>query len=167
LVTWWYFTIFQFPFSITNFQFQLANFHPMKTLTLEILTQEKHLLTETVTGVTAMTQMGEITVLPDHIPLFARLGAGELTYEKAGAKHHLVITGGFIDISDRNIVTILADSAVRSEEINLHEVEKAIESAKIALQQSKDKSESIKIEMELRLAVLKANVARKRQISAG
>jgi F-type H+-transporting ATPase subunit epsilon len=134
----------------------------MKTLTLEVLTQEKHLLTETVNSVTLTTESGEITVLPDHIPLFSKLGIGELSFLKGGERHFLAVAGGFVDISDRNIVTVLADSAERSEEINLQKVEKAIENAKIALHQAKDKSESVKIELELRKAVLMASVARKK-----
>ncbi len=138
----------------------------MKTFSLEVLTQEKHLLSETIHSLTAPTETGEITVLADHIPLFSRLIPGELTYRKSGSSTHFAVSGGFIDISPRNLVTVLADSAVRSDEINLPKVEQAIQNAQKALEQAPDKSTSLQIEIELRHAIMQANIARKRHHSS-
>lgn len=137
----------------------------MKPFTLEVITQEKHLLTETVTSLTINTQVGELTILSDHLPLFVRLNPGEMAYVTSGQKHFFAITGGFMDVSPRNIVTVLADSAIRSEEINLEEAEAAIAAAKKALLESKDEKTNLKIELELRNAILQANLAKKHKKS--
>lgn len=137
----------------------------MKSFTLEILTQEKHLLTETISSLTVPTTSGEITLLADHIPLFTRLTSGELSYTKLDQPHSFAVSGGFLDFSPNNIATILADSAVRSEEINLQKVQDAIENAKKALASSPDQKTSLKIEMELRQALLQQKIAKKRQSS--
>ena len=135
----------------------------MKSFTIEIVSQEKHILTETIQQLTVNTLAGEITVLADHIPLFSKLKAGELTYVKNKQQQHFAVTGGFIDVSPRNVVTILADSAIRSDEINLQKAEEAIENAKKALEESDDIKDTLKIEMELRNAVLQASIAKKHQ----
>lgn len=133
----------------------------MKSFTLEVLTQEKHLLTETVQSLTIMTESGEITVLADHIPLFSRLLPGVMTYSNSGQKVTFAISGGFLDVNPRNVVTVLADSAVRSDQINLDKAEQAIARAKQALTESSDQKASLAIELELRHAVIQANLARK------
>lgn len=136
----------------------------MKEFTLEIISQERHIETQTVSKLTVMTEMGEITVLADHIPLFARLKAGEMKYETlTGKTAYFAVTGGFIDVSPRNIVTILADSAFRSDEINLQKAEAAIALAQKALEEKDDSRDNLKIELELRQEILKAQVARKYQ----
>lgn len=133
----------------------------MKSFTLEIITQEKHVLTETVISLTLMTESGEITILADHMPLFSRLVSGELTYRKVDYTVHFAVTGGFIDVGPRNIVTILADSAIRSDEINLQKIDQAIANAKEALKHAPDQQTTLKIEMELRLALMQQHVAKK------
>jgi len=134
----------------------------MKEFTLEIVTQEKHVETQTIVSLTVMTEMGEITVLADHVPLFSRLKSGELYYQTAsGIESYFAVSGGFIDVSPRNIVTVLADTAIRSDAINLQKAEQAVESARKALLESPDSKDSLKIERELRQALLQAKVAKK------
>jgi len=133
----------------------------MKSFTLEVTTQEKHLLTETVTSLTAMTEAGEVTILAGHIPLLARVARGEMSYKSQGKEFHFAVTGGFIDVSPRGIVTILADSAIRSDLINVELAQKAVVDAQKALEEAPDKQTSLKIELELRSAVLMSKVAQK------
>ncbi len=96
-----------------------------KTFTLDIVTQEKRLLTVEAESVTAETVVGEITILPHHLPLLTQLKEGILTYQVNGKKKFVAIFGGFIEVSANNQVNVLADSAVRAEEIDIAEVEKA------------------------------------------
>lgn len=135
----------------------------MKSFTLEIVTQEKHLLTDTINSLTVMTQTGEVTILADHIPLFSRLVPGVMTYKTNSATHTFAVSGGFIDVNPRNIVTVLADSAIRSDQINLEKAQQAIENAKKAMLESPDQKTTLQIELELRHATIQANLARKTQ----
>lgn len=135
----------------------------MKSFNLEIVTQETHLLSETINSLTLPTASGEITILADHIPLFSRLEAGELTYTKGNQHFHLAITGGFVDMAPTNVATVLADSAVRSEQINLAKAQEAVENAKKALAGATDTKTTLKIEMELRAALIQTHIAKKYQ----
>ncbi len=105
-------------------------------LTLDVVTQEKRLLTVQAESITAETIVGEITILPHHVPLLTQLKEGILTYQVEGKKRFIAIFGGFIEVSIDNQVNVLADSAVRAEEIDIAEVEKARKEAEQIIRQT-------------------------------
>ncbi len=70
---------------------------------------------EEVSQVTMMTTMGEITVLPHHIPLITVLKPGELKYKKDGVEKLIAVSGGFAEVKTDNSLTILADTAEYAE----------------------------------------------------
>ena len=112
-----------------------------KLLTLDIVTQEKRLLTVETSSVTIETEMGEITVLPGHIPLLAKLKEGLLRYkDQKGEEEIIAIFGGFVEVEAGGKVSVLADSAVRAKDIDLAKVEHAKKEAETTLT---DKSREI------------------------
>jgi F-type H+-transporting ATPase subunit epsilon len=88
-----------------------------------------------------MTENGEITILPNHIPLVTLLRAGEMRLKTNGSELLLAISTGLVEIRDCNQVIILADTAERSEELELEEIEKAKVLAQKRLEEAKDKNE--------------------------
>lgn len=60
-----------------------------KIIKFEIVTPEKVVLKENIIQVSVPTKMGEITVLPDHIPLVASLQPGivEIVKSEIGRAH--------------------------------------------------------------------------------
>ena len=79
-------------------------------LKLKIITPEKTVLEDMVDQVTLPTLDGEITILPNHIPLVTALDAGEILAKKNGEPIPMVVVGGFVEVRD-NEVAILADFA--------------------------------------------------------
>lgn len=103
-------------------------------LKLDIVTQEKRLLTVETSRVTVDTVEGEITLLPSHVPLLTRLTEGLLRYEDGNGQEDVVaIFGGFLEIDANNTVTVLADAAVRGVDIDLAKVELARQQAEATL----------------------------------
>jgi F-type H+-transporting ATPase subunit epsilon len=97
----------------------------MKTIKFEIVTPERTVLKERIRQVTAPTKQGEITVLPDHIPLVASLLPGVIEIKKTdGAPEIISVSGGFIEVL-RDKVVILADTAERAAEIDFDRAEAA------------------------------------------
>lgn len=90
-------------------------------LNLEIVTPEKKVINDTVESVTIPTASGQIGILDNHAPLISTLKPGILSYTKAAATEQLVVSGGFVEVSS-NKVSVLADIAEKSDEID---VEKA------------------------------------------
>jgi F-type H+-transporting ATPase subunit epsilon len=87
-------------------------------LHLTIITQEKELVSAEVDSITAMTTSGEVTILPGHIPLMTKLSDTEFVYRIKGTEYSLAVSGGFMNVEPNNKVIVLADSAIRSEDIN-------------------------------------------------
>lgn len=91
---------------------------------------------EQVDSISLPTQMGEITVLENHIPLVANLVPGEIVYRKGGESKYFAVSGGFIEINKDNRVVILADTAEFGHEIDIDRAMKAREEAKKMMQES-------------------------------
>lgn len=72
---------------------------------------------ETVDSVTIPTANGEIGILPSHAPLISSLKPGILSYAKGSSSSRMVVSGGFVEVGV-NKVSILADIAETSEEID-------------------------------------------------
>lgn len=132
---------------------------------LEIITPEKQVFKEEVDEVVAQTRDGEIAILPHHVNLLTQVTPGELVIKSKGKEYYLAITGGFLEVN-KNVVTILADYAVRAEHI---EVEKAIEAQKRAEEMMKKSKEQISqrdfavASSELRRSLLELKVAKRRR----
>src|SRR3954471_11998141 len=92
------------------------------SLTLEIVTPDRAIVTEQVDEVEIPGAEGYFGVLPGHTPLLAALQVGELWYRQGQDKHYLLIAFGFAEVQpDR--VTILAEMAERPEEIDIGRAE--------------------------------------------
>mgnify|MGYP001591198761 CR=1 FL=1 len=109
---------------------------------LKIITPERVVLEEKVDSVTIPTTLGEITVLPNHIPLVAILATGVMTLRSGGAETHLAASGGFAEVLPESRVNILADSAERAEELSWEKVEEAKEAAQKILKEKRHLDES-------------------------
>lgn len=96
-----------------------------KTIKFEIVTPERVVLKEEIMQATVPTKEGEITVLPDHIPLVATLQSGVIEIKnKSEEREVMAVSGGFIEVVKDKIV-ILADTAERAEEISVERAEEA------------------------------------------
>ena len=83
------------------------------------------MLKEEITQITLPTKAGEITVLPDHIPLVSSLVPGVIHVKKRNGEDEIIsISGGFLEILKDKVV-ILADTAERAEELDFSRAEEA------------------------------------------
>ncbi len=134
----------------------------MNQLTLDIVTQERHLLTETVLSVTAQSSEGEITILPNHVPLLTRLTEGLLHYKTPNnTSSTIVVFGGFLEIDSDNHVNILADSAVRALDLDEAKIKAAEAEAKATLSDKSRELEFAEAESSLRRAYLELKALNK------
>ena len=96
-----------------------------KFIKFQIVTPERIVLEEDIRQISVPTKDGEITVLPDHLPLVASLMAGVVEIKnKDGQNEVMAISGGFIEVQKDKVV-ILADTAERGQEIDLARAEEA------------------------------------------
>lgn len=93
---------------------------------LKVVTPEKTVIEQDVYQATLPILHGEVTILPEHVPYIGALSAGEiiLRVEQGGEETSLATSGGFVEFHD-NVLSILADTAERAEEIDLARAEEA------------------------------------------
>lgn len=107
-------------------------------INFEITTPERIVYRDEIDQVTIPTQDGEITVLPNHIPLVSLLVPGALTIKKNGEEVFMATSGGFIEVQPGNKVIVLADTAERSEELDMAAIEEAKDRARKVLAEKRN-----------------------------
>src|SRR5690606_25807142 len=108
------------------------------SLHLEIVTPEKSVYSQAADSVVVPTAMGEIGILPGHMPLLAVVEAGELRVTRNGKVEHLAVDAGFLELSADHL-SILTEAAVDIADIDVSAVEEAQKRAEKALEEAKDK----------------------------
>lgn len=136
-------------------------------LQLVVVSQDRQLLSKEVVSITAPTTEGEITVLPQHVPLFTQLQTGLLTYRSGKEEDQFVVSKGFMDVGVDGTVTVMVDTAVYARDISLERAEAAVRAAEQTMSVSQDRRELMMAEASLRLALLEVKVAQstKRRLS--
>ena len=110
----------------------------MAQLKLKIVTPERIVFEGTVDSLTAMTENGEVTVLPNHIPLATLLRAGEMRAMVGKQEVLLAASTGLLEVRPGNEIVVLAQTAERSEELELSVIEEAKRAAEEAMKHRKD-----------------------------
>ncbi len=127
-------------------------------LLFEIITPEKVIYKDEVSEIIVPTVNGEIAILPNHINLLTQVNPGELIVKKGTNQQYLAITGGFLEVAN-NKVSIIADYAVKAQDI---EVARAMEAKKRAEKVMSEKSTDNEIKIaqaEMLKAILELKVA--------
>lgn len=128
----------------------------------KIATPERVVYEDEIDQITLPTKMGEVTILPNHIPLVSSLMPGEILIKKGKEEMPMAVSGGFLEFNNNQLV-ILADTAERIEEIDEQRAEEGRKRAQELLDRKQDKEEvdftALAAKMEKELARLK--VARK------
>ena len=98
-------------------------------LTLTVVTAEGTVLErDDVARLIVPTTEGQITVLPSHAPLMTSLATGEMIAVTAEGEQSLAVHGGFLQVA-ANQVSVLADAAEQSDDIDEARAEAARERA--------------------------------------
>jgi F-type H+-transporting ATPase subunit epsilon len=84
----------------------------------EIASPERVVMRETILQVTVPTVMGEVTILPSHIPLVALLKPGVIEVLTTDNRREVMsVSGGLLEVMAGKVV-ILADTAERAAELD-------------------------------------------------
>ncbi len=131
-------------------------------LHITVITPEKKLYEEEADELTVPTVLGEITILPQHVPLITQIAEGELTIKHKGKSHHMAIAGGFLELS-KDKISILADYAIRSEDIDVTQVEEAKKRAAKLMEEKGTDEEMANARSVFVRAILELKIANKRK----
>jgi len=106
-------------------------------LLLEIVTPYGLIASEEVDEVTAIGSEGEFGVLPGHVPFVTTLKIGMLITKADKEAKYFFVNWGYAEIGAEKIL-VLADSAERSEEIDLERAKSAMKRAEERLKKAED-----------------------------
>lgn len=119
----------------------------MSTIFVDVVSAEEAIFSGKASFVALPGQEGELGILPGHVPLITRIrpGAVRIKTEEGLEEEDVFVAGGILEVQpDR--VTVLADTAVRSKDLDEAKAKKALEEAKQAREQAKSNVEIAKLE---------------------
>jgi F-type H+-transporting ATPase subunit epsilon len=99
-----------------------------EAIELQVVTPERHVLSENVQSVEMPGKDGYLGILPGHAPLITLLGVGTLTYHKGAEVRYLTVIDGFAEVLPDRVI-VLAESSERAEEIDVARSRAALERA--------------------------------------
>ncbi len=90
----------------------------MNTIKCDIVSAEKSIYSGEATMVFATGQMGELGIAPRHAPLLTKLAPGQVRLQQAdGEELDFYVSGGLLEVQP-HLVTVLADTAERAEDLD-------------------------------------------------
>lgn len=128
---------------------------------VDIVTPEKMLFSGEVDMVTLPGANGQMGVLRGHAPLLSTLDIGEIVLHRREGNEYIAVSGGVVEVRPDK-VTILADVAESSEEIDEQRAQAALERARKLLAESPPPQRVPEIMASLRRSSLRLKVARRR-----
>jgi F-type H+-transporting ATPase subunit epsilon len=133
------------------------------TIQVEVVSAEESIFSGEATFVVVPGELGDLGIYPKHTPLITRIKAGSVRIQTTSSNEEtaIFVAGGILEIQPGS-VTVMADTAIRSDDLD---EERALESQKRAeelLKASDDKQEIASVEAEL--AMLGAQIAEIRKL---
>ena len=116
---------------------------------LNIVSDESEIFSGDVKNLTASAEMGEVGIYPQHTPMISPLKPGEVkVLSENDEELNFYISGGLLEVQP-HIVTILADTAMRGQDLDEAKALEAKRRAEEALKDQSDKIDSAKALAEL------------------
>ncbi|HEX7816009.1 F0F1 ATP synthase subunit epsilon [Dyella sp.] len=123
------------------------------TLRVDIVSAEAEIFHGDATLVVATGEMGELGIAPRHAPLITRLKPGHVDVVlTSGERQQFWVSGGILEVQPQ-VVTVLADTAVRASELDEAAAQRAKKEAEDALANRTDAEDIAEAQAKLALAL--------------
>ena len=133
----------------------------MATILVDIVSAEGEIHSSTATMVFAPAKMGEVGISPRHAPLLTALKPGEVRVQnEEGEEESFYITGGMLEVQPHS-VTILADTALRGDQLDEAAALAAQREAEEALRGASEETDLARAQQELEEARARYRAAQK------
>ena len=131
----------------------------MATIQVDIVSAEGEIHSGEATMVFAPAKMGEVGIAPRHAPVLTLLKPGEVRVKTPdGGEEAFYITGGMLEVQP-HLVTVLADTALRGDQLD--------EAAALAAAQAAERAlEGVSSETDVARAMAEVEEARARYRAA-
>jgi len=122
------------------------------SMQVDIVSAEGSIFSGTAEMVFAQAADGEVGILPNHTQFLSSLRPGQVRVISGDDEQHFFINSGIIEIQPE-VLTILADTAIRAEDLDQVKAEEAKRQAEDAMDQAKSDTDIARAQVELDEAV--------------
>jgi F-type H+-transporting ATPase subunit epsilon len=118
------------------------------TIRLEVVTPEKAVLTQEVDDVVLPGILGQMDILPGHLPVLTLLDIGQMIARRGSEVRSFLINRGYAEIlPDR--VTVLTEHCEGADEIDIEQARQRLKEAEAEVLRLEEVSKSEAVEEEL------------------
>jgi F-type H+-transporting ATPase subunit epsilon len=120
------------------------------TIHVDVVSAEESIYSGEAEFVVLPGEAGELGIYPKHTPLITRIRPGSVRIKpKGGADEELVfVAGGILEVQPE-VVTVLADTAIRGRDLDEAKATEALKAAQEAREKATDRQEVATVEAEL------------------
>lgn len=133
------------------------------TIHVDVVSAEEHIFSGDAEFVVLPGEAGELGIYPRHTPLITRIKPGSVRIKMPGESDEqlIFVAGGILEVQP-SLITVLADTAVRGQDLDEAKATEALKRAEEARASAQGKEEIATVEGEL--AMLAAQLAAIRRL---
>jgi F-type H+-transporting ATPase subunit epsilon len=133
------------------------------TIHVDVVSAEESIFSGEAEFVVLPGEAGELGIYPRHTPLITRIRPGSVRIRVPGEPEEqlIFVAGGILEVQP-NVITVLADTAIRGRDLDEAKAREALQRAEEARRNAKGKEEIAAVEGEL--ATLAAQIAAIRRL---
>ena len=128
------------------------------TLHVDVVSVEENIFSGEASFVALPGEVGELGIYPRHTPLITRIRPGAVRIRRAdnGQEEFVFVAGGILEVQP-NVVTVLADTAIRGKDLDEAKANDAKKHAEEAMRNAKSDIDFAKAQSEF--ATMAAQIA--------
>ncbi len=122
----------------------------MATIHVDVVSAEESIFVGEAEFVVLPGEAGELGIYPKHTPLITRIRPGVVRIKQAGKteEDQVFVAGGILEVQP-NVVTVLADTAIRAKDLDEVKATEALRAAEEARKNAGSDLEIAKVEAEM------------------
>lgn len=125
----------------------------MNNFKLDVVSAHESMYSGEIKFVVIPGEEGELGIYPGHIPLITRIKPGSVRFNNSENEQEIIVVAGGILEVQPTMVTVLADTAIRANDIDQERVEEAKKIAEAKLKNNADEIDLARAHAELAFAI--------------
>ena len=119
------------------------------TIHIDVVSAEESIYSGEAEFVVLPGEAGELGIYPRHTPLITRIKPGSVRIKVAGqeAEELIFVNGGVLEVQP-NMITVLADTAIRGHDLDEAKASEALRRTQEAMTKAQDKQEIATLQAE-------------------
>jgi len=124
------------------------------TIHIDVVSAEESIFSGVAEFVAAPASQGEVGIYPNHAPLITSIKAGALRVKlpNEAVEQLIFVSGGVLEVQP-GVITVLADTAIRGEDLDQAKAEEAKRAAEEAIKDNKSSIDYAMAQAELSEAI--------------